>query len=517
MSSLSPFASSSSNPFAALREEAPKSSRASYEMIPAGNAIDTKDADGEGTTLEIVIRWGESVLAIQHLETARSFFVGEEGCDHLVPSDKLGSSRAPLVLVEGSDSFAVVLPGAQARIVSNGRTLRLEDAVAEKLATASPSLAGAHLVRLALGMRVKSELNGFVFEIASVQASRKVAGKVNPDRKAFAAQALSFFLHGAVAASLFAFMPALASTDETPLTNEQKHAMQIALQDAAKPEVPVEEIKGDAPNSDASGSPVAANSPAPGAPGAAGNPSAAPSNKRFSAKGGAPTYTFDKKSAMQDAVDFGMVGILAQNDGMNTPSSPWSPGANGPDLENHNGNFWANELGDDFGPGGLHVSGPGDSGGPGIGIDVGPLSTINRGAPCTSVNCKNGVPDGIPEGPLMPTHKTTAPKLTPAAVGVSGHLPAEVIQRTVRQNFGRFRACYEAGLRNNPNLAGHVTVGFVIGADGAVGSSTNAGSDLPDSAVVSCIVGSFRGLSFAAPENGIVKVTYGLSLAPASN
>ena len=38
------------------------------------------------------------------------------------------------------------------------------------------------------------------------------------------------------------------------------------------------------------------------------------------------------------------------------------------------------------------------------------------------------------------------------ATSVSGRLPPEVIQRIVRQNFGRFRLCYENGLRSNPNL-----------------------------------------------------------------
>src|SRR5262249_37300578 len=35
---------------------------------------------------------------------------------------------------------------------------------------------------------------------------------------------------------------------------------------------------------------------------------------------------------------------------------------------------------------------------------------------------------------------------------VTGNLPPEVVQRIVRQNFGRFRLCYENGLRNNPTL-----------------------------------------------------------------
>ncbi len=97
---------------------------------------------------------------------------------------------------------------------------------------------------------------------------------------------------------------------------------------------------------------------------------------------------------------------------------------------------------------------------------------------------------------------------------VSGHLPAEVVQRIVRQNFGRFRMCYEQGLTRNPNLQGRVGVRFVIGRDGAVSNVSNAGSDMPDSGVVSCVVGAYYGLSFPAPENGIVTVSYPIMFTP---
>jgi len=35
---------------------------------------------------------------------------------------------------------------------------------------------------------------------------------------------------------------------------------------------------------------------------------------------------------------------------------------------------------------------------------------------------------------------------------VNGRLPPEVIQRIVRQKFGRFRLCYEQNLRMQPSL-----------------------------------------------------------------
>lgn len=106
------------------------------------------------------------------------------------------------------------------------------------------------------------------------------------------------------------------------------------------------------------------------------------------------------------------------------------------------------------------------------------------------------------------------PRLRMGAVTVSGRLPPEVIQRIVRQNFGRFRLCYENGLINNPNLIGRVTVRFVIGQDGAISNVSNGGSDLPDSRVVSCIVRAFYGMSFPQPEGGIVTVVYPIMMTP---
>jgi hypothetical protein len=96
---------------------------------------------------------------------------------------------------------------------------------------------------------------------------------------------------------------------------------------------------------------------------------------------------------------------------------------------------------------------------------------------------------------------------------LSGRLPPDVIQRIVRQNFGRFRNCYEIGLRANPNLEGRVVARFVIGRDGAV-SNVSAGGDLPDAQVRSCVASAFYGLSFPTPENGIVTVSYPIVLTP---
>ena len=111
--------------------------------------------------------------------------------------------------------------------------------------------------------------------------------------------------------------------------------------------------------------------------------------------------------------------------------------------------------------------------------------------------------------------KRRPPRVRMGVTSVSGRLPPEVVQRIVRQNFGRFRRCYENGLRNNPNLQGRVTVRFVINRDGRV-SNVGGGGDIPDRGVVSCVTRAFSDLSFPEPESGIVTVSYPIVFAPGS-
>ena len=84
----------------------------------------------------------------------------------------------------------------------------------------------------------------------------------------------------------------------------------------------------------------------------------------------------------------------------------------------------------------------------------------------------------------------------------------------VRQNFGRFRLCYENGLRTNAKLGGTVTVKLVIDPSGAVKSANDGGSSLPDAGVVACVVKGFSNLSFPSPESGMVTVTYPIVFTP---
>jgi hypothetical protein len=126
-------------------------------------------------------------------------------------------------------------------------------------------------------------------------------------------------------------------------------------------------------------------------------------------------------------------------------------------------------------------------------------------------------------GRLGATHQVRSPSLRcgieettgkeTCATQVKGRLPPEIVQRVVRQNFGRMRICYEAGLGRNPSLEGRISVKFVIDRSGAVAMASAAERSLNDSAVATCVENAFKAMSFPEPEGGIVTVVYPLVLS----
>lgn len=215
---------------------------------------------------------------------------------------------------------------------------------------------------------------------------------------------------------------------------------------------------------------AAAASPLPAATAAASAaPAASPAADRKLAR-----------QAKQEAAEFGMIGLL---------------GASGAPLS-ATGNMFGDAVRDAPAAGGLGLSGVGEAGG--------------------GVRTGTGAGFGAGSGRLGGAHSTRSPKVRMGATSVVGRLPPEVIQRIVRQNFGRLRLCYEHGLGRNPELSGKVTSRFVIAKDGSVESVSDGGSDLADSGVVSCVLSSFNGLSFPQPEGGAVTVTYPVHFEPGS-
>jgi hypothetical protein len=148
----------------------------------------------------------------------------------------------------------------------------------------------------------------------------------------------------------------------------------------------------------------------------------------------------------------------------------------------------------------------------GVGSTIGGGSGTCSGHTCFGKGDRDGM--GISTGLGRGAHVPKAPRFIEGKTTTNGHLPPEVIQRVVRQNFGKFRFCYEAGLRENPALTGRVATRFVIDRNGAVTIAQDGGSDLPNQQVVQCVVRSFQSLSVPEPKDGMVTVTYPITLTP---
>lgn len=492
-----------------------------YALIKAGPDVPADEVEAHAQAVEVRILWDQMVLHVSHLSPPRSFYVGEEEgknfrCDYFIPSEKLGTTRAPLVLSDGRGSVAaVVLPRSTGTIEVPGQpTMTIQEAIDGGKTQPCAELSGAQQIPLPAGAKARIELDGIIFEIASVNAGRVVAGHMQLDAVGLAYVGLSLLVHAGFFAAMALFMPPLGATDGDGISNEQQFLMRQMLQAAAEKEMEEKETEQVA-EEQADNKEGGTGTRAKGEEGSMGNPNTTASGKRYGVKGPKdnPDPHIARQAALRDAAEFGMIGLLNSGAGgdPDAPTAPWGRDDSlGNDPLSARGNMWGDEIGDSYGAGGLGLSGIGEGGGGrGEGIGLGSIGTIGHGA-----GTGKGQGFGSGHGRLGGSHRTKPPRVRMGATSVSGRLPPEVIQRIVRQNFGRFRLCYENGLRNNPNLQGRVAVRFVIGRDGAVGSVANGGSDLPDGGVVSCVVRAFYGLSFPQPEGGIVTVTYPIMFSP---
>jgi hypothetical protein len=522
---MDPFAYN--NPFAQKQvavdevpHDAPEGSY-TYTLVKSGPDVPAEEVEVPTASVEVMILWDQSVLHVGHLTPPRSFYVGEEQtknfkCDYFIPSEKLGTTRAPIVLADrGGSVNLVLLPRAKGTIEIPGQPkITVQQALDTGRTQPCAELSGAHQMPLPAGSKAKIEVEGITFQISTVNAGRAVAGHFSVDTQGLLYAGLSTAVHLGLLAAMAFFMPPLGSTDEDGVSADQQYLIQQYLQAAAEKEMEEKETEQVAENS-ADNKEGGTGTRAKGEEGSMGNPNSKASGNRYGVQGPADNADphIARQAALRDAAEFGMIGLLNSGAGgdPNAPTAPWGRDDSlGNDPLSARGNMWGDQIGDSFGAGGLGLSGIGEGGGGrGEGIGLGNIGTIGHGA-----GTGTGQGFGSGHGRLGGSHRTKPPQVRMGATSVSGRLPPEVIQRIVRQNFGRFRLCYENGLRNNPNLQGRVAVRFVIGRDGAVSNVGNGGSDMPDSGVVSCVVRAFYGLSFPQPEGGIVTVVYPIMFSP---
>ncbi len=470
---------------------------------------------GSAAMAIVSLRWNGAPLATQAVRSGGEVVLGDAaGSLSPLPREALGATARVVADTRG---------GAHVRVPEE-RVAKLTNAEGDVRLVAGPAR-----VALAAGEEASLVLGAFEVIVAGHEEERGVAA-----RRKVAAGA---WVHTAVVASVHAALlfagsrSALAGSieaDSGPDLERLRGYLAAAEERSSTPDVVVsgnhgagdsEKLNGRSGNGKQGGGERHS-----GEAGKAGSATSRTANKRWGAEGsparGAPAPEVD---SIETARDFGMVGLLraAANEAAVRPiggPSPWGSD----DAFTAMGAMLGRSLGESEGVEGLALSGIGEGGGgDGEGIGLGRIGTIGHTDGLAGLGTggkgtqRQGGGIGIgwiggwdSVGVQRRSHRGWTHCRCGVETVVSGRLPPEAVQRIVRQNFGRFRACYEDGLKRNPGLAGRVATRFVIGLDGSVVSSVDGGSDLPDAAVNACVNRAFQGISFPQPEGGIVTVVY---------
>jgi hypothetical protein len=485
---------------------------------PSGRAVDTDEAETHPQAVEVLLMWGSTVVHVSHLTPPRPFYVGEAlDCDCFIPSEVLGATRMPLIACAAGTPSLVLWPRSTGYVDAPGEgRSSLADLVASGRARGSAAMQGAHELALVAGARALIELGmSLSLRVNVVRAARRSpAGLLAAtEPEALLYTGLSFLFHAGMVAAFAFFMPGMRGDGGEAIDRDRILMMQRMLDASAarERERPVEQDSETRPDAREGGTGASAR----GEAGSLGTPGARATGHRYAVQG--PRDNLDphlaKLAALSEAERFGLIGYLSSFAGGDpeAPTARWGrEDSLGKDTRSAPGNLFGETIGDALGTGGLGLTGPGEGGGgPSEGIGLRDFGVFDHGG-------GPGTREGIGVGHDRPSggHAVRAPRMRELSTSVRGRLPPEVIQRVVRQNFGRFRYCYEKGIRSDPALRGRVAVKFVIDRSGAVAVTSDAGSDLRDQGVIQCVVAGFGDLSFPPPEAGMVTVVYPILFEP---
>jgi hypothetical protein len=104
------------------------------------------------------------------------------------------------------------------------------------------------------------------------------------------------------------------------------------------------------------------------------------------------------------------------------------------------------------------------------------------------------------------------PQGDPIVIGALGKAEIDAV---IKRNLSSIRYCYERQLSRAPDLAGKVSIKFVISKSGAVSRAVIDSSTVNDDALESCLQSRFLHMAFPEPKGGgIVIVSYPFLFAP---
>jgi hypothetical protein len=464
--------------------------------------------DSSKRVLEVIPIWQTTVFDVKHLtKDSLDFFIGEEPtCDFWVPTEHVGGATKVKLATGvagggGTVHYQQFFKGGEVTLES-GDVKNITDVVS----------GGQGDYQVPDGARVKLEMGDITFLVNSVPNPRKPKLPFQVEWSYHSFNGASF-----LAVMVFMFMVFFFPPSSRTLSLDQLSESNRFVKFLLQPQeiIPEEELpewmtKKDKADDKEGGK----GKRHKGEEGQMGDTKAKKTDNMYGIKGPEdnpdPHMARDQQKNLSKNV--GILNVLQQS--LNMPTSPFGrDSALGTDAENALGALMGNQIGPNFGFGGLGLRGTG-SGGGGTGegtIGLGNLGTIGHGGGGGS-----GVGYGRGAGGLRGRGGGKVPKIKPGQAMVKGSLSKEVIRRVIRQHINEIRFCYEQVLATKPDLGGRVGIQFIISPTGAVQMSKLASSTLGNGTVEQCIVKAVRRWTFPSPEGGgVVIVTYPFVLAPA--
>lgn len=501
-----PFATPAATPAATTEaEEDPE--QVQYGIVASGPPVSPDECEVPEPAIEVRIMWGDrQVLHVEHLAPIRAFYVGEPSpnapVDFLMASEVLGASRMPLV----TESGAAVIPAGATGVVTVGeQTMTLEELEASGKLQPCAELPGAKQYPLPPGATVKIEHNGFVFVVRQTNAGKKIAAGFSIDWQPLMYVFGSMSIFGILLLLMY-FIPPAGGGLNLDLLNTDSRLVKYLMEPPATEEEETPEWLEDTAQQDDSGGKGKRHK---GEEGAMGKKEAKKSNNRYGIEG--PEDNTDPHMAREEAREMarnaGVLGTLrAMTGAWNSPTSPFGRDtALGNDPMSALGALMGDQVGENFGFGGLGLRGTGRGGG-GTGegtIGLGNLGTIGHGG-------GGGSGQGYGRGAGgFRGRSARVPRIRAGRADVRGSLSREVIRRVIRRHINEVKFCYEQELNARPDLEGRVTVRFIISPTGAVQTAMVQATTLRNQRVEGCITQAVQRWTFPAPDGGgIVIVNY---------
>ena len=493
----------SRTPFAnAAAEEGPE-----YGLVATTAALPSHEIETNERAIEVSVIWGErNVLNVDYLTPPRDYYVGEpngEDVDYVLGHDAIGVDRMPLCVAQGAGVAAIVPEGAKGEATIGDQTRSFDLMRGQGDFRPSSTIAGALEFPVPEGGSVRMKHRDFTFIVKDVKAGKKVAGhaKIDVRPMIYVAGAALF---ASLVLTMFYFQPPRPRGLSSDLLSTDSRLIQFLMEPEELEEPEPEWLNGE----DSSGG--GTGKAHEGEQGQMGDEQSEKNKNKYGIQGPEdnPDPVMAREQAEEEARTAGIIGTLASMQGsFNAPTSPYGADfALGNDPTSALGAMTGNDIGTNFGFGGLGLRGTGRGGG-GLGqgtIGMGNFGTIGRGGGRGAGEGGYGRGVGGFRG-----RAGGVPQVRSGGAEVRGSLSKEVIRRVVRRHINEVKFCYEQQLNARPDLQGRVTTKFVISPTGSVQSAMVGSSSLRNEAVESCIVRAVRRWTFPAPDGGgVVVVNY---------